>query len=167
MSGHVVFFLFFFLLPSRGPQCQRLVRGYGLTSVRSAPCVAALSTRSERETLSSSLASVMVPSTTELLLQLSCPTRKDNGRRVSHTSTGTELLNCQERHLSEGQCETNPHSVNVHLRRRMRQLRLTDLQGQKKGKCVGFFVLFFLLTKHPCRSVFLNIFVLIVLLASH
>lgn len=32
--------------------------------------------------------------------------------------------------------QTNPLSVNVHLLRRMRQLRLAVLQGQKKGKCV-------------------------------
>lgn len=32
--------------------------------------------------------------------------------------------------------QTNPLSVNVHLLRRMRQLHLVVLQGQKKGKCV-------------------------------
>lgn len=47
----------------------------------------------------------------------------------------TELVNCQGSHLREPM-QTNPHSVNVHLVRRMRQLRLAVLQGQKKGMCL-------------------------------
>lgn len=47
----------------------------------------------------------------------------------------TELVNCQGSHFREPM-QTNPLSVNVHLLRRMRQLRLAVLQGQRKGKCV-------------------------------
>lgn len=52
----------------------------------------------------------------------------------------TELVNCQRSHLREP-IQSNPLSVSVHLLRKMRQLHLVDLQGQKKGKCV-------FLTKH-------------------
>lgn len=44
LAGDMVSFPVF-LFPSRRPQCQRLVRGYGLANVRSTPCVAALSSR--------------------------------------------------------------------------------------------------------------------------
>lgn len=85
-----------------------------------------------------------MPSTTKLVLHLSCPARKDNGHWFSHTSMRTELVNYQGSHLREPM-QTNPLSVNVHLLRRMRQLRLAVLQGQKKGKCV-------FLTKTHTRS---------------
>lgn len=75
------------------------------------------------------------------MVHLSCPGRvKDNGHRFSRTSMGNELVNCQGSHLRESQCRPIPNSVNVHLRRRMMQLRRAVLQGQKKGKCL--FVLF-------------------------
>lgn len=38
-----VWSVFLFLFTSGRPQCQRLVRGYGLANVRSTPCVVALS----------------------------------------------------------------------------------------------------------------------------
>lgn len=70
----------------------------------------------------------------------------------------TELVNCQGSHLREPM-QTDPLSVNVHLLRRMRQLRLAVLQGHKKGKCVFFS------PKRTLCSIFL-FWVLIVMLAS-
>lgn len=69
----------------------------------------------------------------------------------------TELVNCQGSHLREPM-QTNPLSVNVHLLRRMRQLSLAVLQGQKKGKSV------FLTKTHSQLDLFLDtVWILIVI----
>lgn len=92
----------------------------------------------EKDTLSTSLACVMLLSALyhwSWYYIWAAPARKDNGHWFSHTSMRTELVNCQGSHFREPM-QTDPLSVNVHLLRRMRQLRLAALQGQKKGKCV-------------------------------
>lgn len=82
-----------------------------------------------------------------LVLHLSCPLCTDNGHWFSHMSMRSELVNCQGSHLREP-IPSNSLSVNVNLSRKMRQLHLVDLQGQKKGKCV-------FLTKDICTLIFL------------